>query len=108
MKELVEVIAKSLVDYPDEVVVTETENEKAIVLELRVAQSDMGKVIGKQGRIAKAIRAVVKAAASKEEKKVIVEILLYDVFTTGVVFSQKRVQMFLTVRSCAFRKRLFQ
>ena len=72
MKELVEVIAKSLVDYPDEVVVTETENEKAIVLELRVAQSDMGKVIGKQGRIAKAIRA---ATASKEEKKVIVEIM---------------------------------
>ena len=54
MKELVEVIAKALVDCPDEVVVTETENEKAIVLELRVAQSDMGKVIGKQGRIAKA------------------------------------------------------
>ena len=75
MKELVEVIAKSLVDFPDEVVVTETENEKAIVLELRVAQSDMGKVIGKQGRIAKAIRDVVKEAASKEEKKVIVEIM---------------------------------
>lgn len=75
MKELVEVIAKSLVDYPDQVVVIETENEKAIVLELRVAQSDMGKVIGKQGRIAKAIRSVVKAAASKEEKKVIVEIM---------------------------------
>lgn len=75
MKELVEVIAKSLVDYPEEVVVTETENEKTIVLELRVAQSDMGKVIGKQGRIAKAIRSVVKAAASKEEKKVIVEIM---------------------------------
>lgn len=75
MKELVEVIAKSLVDYPDQVVVTETENEKAIVLELRVAQSDMGKVIGKQGRIAKAIRSVVKVAASKEEKKVIVEIM---------------------------------
>ena len=75
MKELVEVIAKSLVDYPDQVVVTETENEKAIVLELRVAQSDMGKVIGKQGRIAKAIRSVVRAAASKEEKKVIVEIM---------------------------------
>ncbi|MDD6056825.1 MAG: KH domain-containing protein [Clostridiales bacterium] len=75
MKELVEVIAKSLVDYPEEVVVTKTENEKAIVLELRVAQSDMGKVIGKQGRIAKAIRSVVKAAASKEEKKVIVEIM---------------------------------
>ena len=75
MKELVEVIAKSLVDYPDQVVVTETENEKAIVLELRVAQYDMGKGIGKQGRIAKAIRSVVKAAASKEEKKVIVEIM---------------------------------
>lgn len=60
---------QALVDCPDEVVVTETENEKAIVLELRVAQSDMGKVIGKQGRIAKAIRSVVKAAASKEEKK---------------------------------------
>ncbi|MDE7061734.1 MAG: KH domain-containing protein [Lachnospiraceae bacterium] len=74
MKELVEVIAKSLVDYPDEVVVTQTENEKAIVLELHVAQSDMGKVIGKQGRIAKAIRSVVKAAASKESKKVIVDI----------------------------------
>lgn len=56
-------------------ILTETENEKAIVLELRVAQSDMGKVIGKQGRIAKAIRSVVKAAASKEEKKVIVEIM---------------------------------
>ena len=75
MKELVEVIAKALVDFPDEVVVTETENDRAIVLELRVAQSDMGKVIGKQGRIAKAIRSVVKAAASKEEKKVVVEIM---------------------------------
>ena len=75
MRELVEVIAKSLVDYPDEVVVTQNETEKASVIELRVAQSDMGKVIGKQGRIAKAIRAVVKAASSKEEKKVIVEIM---------------------------------
>lgn len=75
MKELVEVIAKSLVDYPDEVVVTETENEKAIVLELRVAQSDMGKVIGKQGRIAKAIRSVVKAASSKDNTRVDVEIV---------------------------------
>ena len=75
MKKLVEVIAKSLVEHPDEVVVTETENEKSIVVELRVAPSDMGKVIGKQGRIAKAIRSVVKAAASKEEKKVVVEIL---------------------------------
>ena len=75
MKELVEVIAKSLVDYPDEVQVTETENDKAVVLELKVAQSDMGKVIGKQGRIAKAIRTVVKAAASKEDRKVIGEIM---------------------------------
>ena len=75
MKELVEVIAKSLVDYPEEVVVTETENDKSIVVELHVASSDMGKVIGKQGRIAKAIRSVVKAAASKEDKKVIVEIV---------------------------------
>ena len=62
-------------DYPDEVVVTEKETDRAIVLELRVAQSDMGKVIGKQGRIAKAIRSVVKAAASKEEKKVTVDIV---------------------------------
>ena len=75
MKELVEVIAKSLVDHPDEVVVTESENDKALVVELRVAQTDMGKVIGKQGRIAKAIRSVVKAADSKENKKVIVEIV---------------------------------
>ncbi|MCD7708990.1 MAG: KH domain-containing protein [Clostridiales bacterium] len=74
MKELVEVIAKALVDAPDEVVVNETESDNSIVLELHVAQSDMGKVIGKQGRIAKAMRTVVKAAASKEEKKVIVEI----------------------------------
>ena len=75
MKELVEVIAKALVDYPDQVVVTETETDKSIVVELRVAQSDMGKVIGKQGRIAKAIRSVVKAAASKSEKKFIVDIM---------------------------------
>ena len=75
MKELVEVIAKSLVEHPDEVVVTETENEKSILVELKVAPSDMGKVIGKQGRIAKVIRSVVKAASSKEDKKVVVEIL---------------------------------
>ncbi len=75
MKELVEVIAKALVSEPDEVVVTEHEDDKGIIIELKVAKSDMGKVIGKQGRIAKAIRSVVKAAASKEEKKVVVEIL---------------------------------
>lgn len=75
MKELVEIIAKSLVDHPDEVVVTEKETEKAILIELRVASDDMGKVIGKQGRIAKSIRTVVKAAATKDDKKVIVDIL---------------------------------
>ena len=74
MKELVKVIAKALVDNPDEVAVTESVKDDEIVVELTVASSDMGKVIGKQGRIAKAIRSVVKAAASKEDKKVIVEI----------------------------------
>lgn len=74
MKGLLEVIAKSLVENPDEVVVTEKETEKGLVLELKVAPSDMGKVIGKQGRIAKAIRSVVKAAASRENKQVSVEI----------------------------------
>ncbi len=75
MKELVEVIAKALVDHPEEVVVTQTETDKTVMIELKVAQEDMGKVIGKQGRIAKAIRTVVKSAASKDERKVIVEIL---------------------------------
>ena len=75
MKELVKVIAVSLVDHPDEIVVTEKETEYSNILELHVAPDDMGKVIGKQGRIAKAIRSVVKAAASKEDKKVIVEIV---------------------------------
>ena len=75
MKELVEVLAQALVDHPEEVVVTETETENEILLELKVASDDMGKVIGKQGRIAKAIRTVVKAASSKSSKKVIVDIL---------------------------------
>ena len=75
MKELVEVIAKSLVENPDEVVVTQTESGNDLLIELKVAPSDMGKVIGRQGRIAKAIRAVVKAASSKSDKKVVVEIL---------------------------------
>ena len=72
MKELVEVIAKALVDDPDSVVVNEREDKKTTILEVHVADSDMGKVIGKQGRIAKAIRSVVKAAAAKE---VIVDIM---------------------------------
>ena len=75
MKELVEVIAKALVDNPDEVVVTEKVDGRNITVELHVAASDMGKVIGKQGRIAKAIRSVVKAASSKDNKRVDVEII---------------------------------
>ncbi len=75
MKELVEVIAKALVENPDEVVVTQKEDGKNIVVELHVAPSDMGKVIGKQGRIAKAIRSVVKAASLGENKRVDVEII---------------------------------
>ena len=74
MKALVEVITRALVDNPENVVVTERTEGKTIVIEVKVADSDMGKVIGKQGRIAKAIRAVVKAAAAKEDKKVIVDI----------------------------------
>ncbi|MBP5197659.1 MAG: KH domain-containing protein [Lachnospiraceae bacterium] len=75
MKELVEVIAKALVDKPEEVVVTEKTEGKNIIIELHVSSSDMGKVIGKQGRIAKAIRAVVKAASSKDNTRVDVEIV---------------------------------
>ena len=75
MQELVETIAKALVDSPDEVVVTEKETDKTIVLELKVATDDVGKIIGKQGKIAKAIRSVVKAASSKCDKKVIVDII---------------------------------
>ena len=74
MKELVEVIAKALVDNPEEVVVTESMKGEDTLIELKVSPADMGKVIGKQGRIAKAIRSVVKRSASKEDKKVIVEI----------------------------------
>ena len=75
MKELVEVIAKALVDNPEEVVVTEKKDGRNIMIELHVAPSDMGKVIGRQGRIAKAIRAVVKAASTRENVKVDVEIV---------------------------------
>ncbi len=75
MKELVEVMAKALVDNPDEVVVTERTEGRSIVVELRVAPSDMGKVIGKQGRIAKSIRTVVKAASTRDNTRVDVEIV---------------------------------
>ena len=75
MVELVRYIAASLVEKPDAVDVREVENEDGIVIELRVDPEDMGKVIGKQGRIAKAIRTVVKAASAKREKSVFVEII---------------------------------
>lgn len=75
MGELVEYIAKSLVDYPELVTVNEVEGSQSLIIELKVAPEDMGKVIGKQGRIAKAIRTVVKAASTKDNKRVIVEII---------------------------------
>ena len=75
MKNLVEVIAKELVDYPNQVVVSEREDDQTIVVELKVAPEDMGKIIGKQGRIAKAIRSVVKSASAASNKKVVVEIM---------------------------------
>ena len=75
MKDLVEVIAKSLVDNPSEVHVNEIQGEQDLILELRVAPEDMVKVIGKQGRIAKAIRTVVKAAALNKDQKIVVEII---------------------------------
>ncbi len=74
MKELLLFLAKSLVDNPEQVTVTETEGPEAIILELNVASDDMGKVIGKQGRIAKALRSVIKAATAKNGKPVFVEI----------------------------------
>ncbi len=75
MKELVEFLAKSLVDNPGEVTVDVVEGDKTLVLKLKVTPDDMGKVIGKQGRIAKAIRTIVKAAASRKGKKITVEIV---------------------------------
>ena len=75
MKEIVEIIARSLVDNPDQVVVKEKQDDGIVLIELHVADEDMGKVIGKSGRIAKALRTVVKAAATRENKKVNVEIV---------------------------------
>lgn len=75
MKDLLGVIAKALVDYPESVDVREVDGEQAVTLELRVADGDMGKVIGKKGRIAQSIRTVMQAAASRENKRVIVEIV---------------------------------
>jgi uncharacterized protein len=75
MKELLELIAKALVDQPDDVAVTEIEGEQTTVLELRVAQVDLGKVIGKQGRTARSIRTILAAAGMKLRKRVVLEIL---------------------------------
>lgn len=75
MKEMLETIAKFLVNNPDQVVVTEVEGEQSVILELRVAQEDMGRVIGKEGKIAKAIRTLVKANAAKLNKRVNIEII---------------------------------
>ena len=75
MKELLEYIAKALVDFPDDVTVTEVDGDQTTVLELRVNEADLGKVIGKQGRIAKSIRALIKAASGRGSKRVVVEIV---------------------------------
>ncbi|PHS35226.1 MAG: RNA-binding protein [Alkaliphilus sp.] len=75
MKELVRVIIEALVDQPEKIEITETEGKQTIIIEIKVAQEDMGKVIGKQGRIAKAMRTVVKSAAMRDNKKVIIEIV---------------------------------
>ena len=73
MKELLTIVIKNLVDTPDEVLITEKENEKSISYEVKVAKSDMGKVIGKKGKMAKSIRTVMKAVATKEHKKIVIE-----------------------------------
>lgn len=75
MEELLAFLAKSLVDHPEDVSVTKVDGENSVVYELRVNDSDMGKVIGKQGRIAKSIRTIIKSASSKEDKRVIVDIV---------------------------------
>ena len=75
LKELVEYIAKSLVDSPDEVIVTEVEGEQTSVLELKVAKEDLGQVIGKQGRTARAMRVILTAASTKAKKRCVLEIL---------------------------------
>ena len=75
MKEILEVVIKNLVDSPDEVSVKELEGEKSLVLEVKVSETDMGKVIGKQGRIAKSIRTVMKAIASKDKKRITIEFI---------------------------------
>lgn len=74
-KELVEYVSKALVDSPDQVSVSEVEGEQTVILELRVAPGDLGKVIGKQGRIVKAMRIILQAASAKAQKRVVLEII---------------------------------
>lgn len=81
MKELVEYIVKALVDKPEEITITETQGESLSILEIKVSREDMGKVIGREGRIANAIRTVAKAAAARQKKKITVEILSKDEVT---------------------------
>ncbi|MBD3181001.1 KH domain-containing protein [Candidatus Poribacteria bacterium] len=78
LKTLIEYIAKSLVDHPDQVDVNEIEGEKTTILELKVAEDDLGKIIGRHGRTAKAMRTVINAAATKESKRAVLEILEGD------------------------------
>ncbi len=75
MRDLVLLLAKSLVDHPDKVEVSQVEGEQSVILEIRVASDDMGKIIGRQGRIIKAIRTVVKASAARDDKRVAVEVI---------------------------------
>ena len=78
MKELVEYLVKALVDKPEEVNISQTEGEAVTILEIRVASDDAGKVIGKEGRIANAIRTIVKAAGAKNKKRITVEIMTQE------------------------------
>lgn len=75
MKEILELLIKNLVENPDEVTINEKQEEKNVVYEVKVAESDIGKVIGKQGRIAKSIRTIMKSVGGKEHKKVVIEFL---------------------------------
>lgn len=75
MKDLTEIIVKALVDFPEQVHITEKDGDNALIIQIQVSSEDMGKIIGKQGRIAKALRTVVKAGAAKENKKVLIDII---------------------------------
>ena len=91
MEELLAFLAKSLVDHPEDVSVTKVDGENSVVYELRVNDSDMGKVIGKQGRIAKSIRTIIKSASSKEDKRVIVDIV--QKYTSYILKKDKKEKL---------------